>query len=76
MPLYEYSCKKCGNRFELLRPMSLANQSAPCPKCSDNATRALSVFASFSLDSNGMPASIGGGGGCPCSTGGTCGCAN
>ena len=75
MPLYEYNCKTCDTRFELLRPMSLADQSAPCPKCSDTANRALSIFASFSLDSNGMPASIGGGG-CPCSTGGTCGSAN
>ena len=76
MPLYEYSCKKCDKRFELLRPMSLANQSAPCPHCSDTANRALSVFASFSVGSNGMPAPISGGGGCPCSSGGTCGCAN
>jgi putative FmdB family regulatory protein len=33
MPIYEYRCNECGERFELL-VRSVARQTAPtCPKC-------------------------------------------
>jgi len=73
MPVYEYKCDPCNRKFELMRPMSMARESAPCPKCTQQAPRALSVFASFTTGSNGEVAPIpGGGGGC---AGGCSGCA-
>ena len=31
MPIYEYSCKKCGHQFEML---ILGKEEAICPSCS------------------------------------------
>ncbi len=39
MPIYEYVCMDCGNRFELIRPMSQANDSARCAACGGSQTR-------------------------------------
>ncbi len=46
MPIYEYQCKKCGDKFEkLIRSMS-EEPKVDCPKCGSGQTaRALSVFA-------------------------------
>lgn len=46
MPIYEYSCDACGERFEqLVRSMS-GEHKVQCPKCASGKTkRALSVFA-------------------------------
>jgi putative FmdB family regulatory protein len=34
MPLYEYRCDKCGQRFELRQSIADHEQSKPpCPKC-------------------------------------------
>ncbi len=48
MPLFEYQCKKCGNRFEEL--VSSSDAKAPrCPKCNSARTeRQLSVFSAQS----------------------------
>jgi putative FmdB family regulatory protein len=45
MPIYEYQCKACGERFErLVRTMS-SSERVTCPKCESGKTeRALSVF--------------------------------
>jgi len=53
MPLYEYVCPKCGLEFELLRPLSDSDKSAPCPQCKTKAGRKLSRFASFSKSESG-----------------------
>jgi putative FmdB family regulatory protein len=48
MPIYEYRCTICGERFERLRPMSgVAEDSPPpCPACASNETRrAVAGFA-------------------------------
>lgn len=45
MPIYEYECPKCGERFSLLRPMRQAQEPAPCPKCREEARRVISQFA-------------------------------
>lgn len=77
MPLYEYYCTKCATKFELLRPMSRADEAATCPQGHNGGTRTLSVFASVSKGADGAPQPItrGGsaGGGCACGGGG-CGC--
>lgn len=45
MPIYEFHCRKCGNDFELVRPVSKMDQAAPCTACKSRATsRKLSVF--------------------------------
>ena len=47
MPIYEYACRSCDERFEKLeRSMHSADPSPPCPACGSAETgRALSVFA-------------------------------
>ncbi len=48
MPIYEYQCKSCGERFEkLIRTITSTQEpKADCPKCgSAQTSRALSVFA-------------------------------
>ncbi len=46
MPLYEYDCKACGERFEKLVRMSDDPRSVRCPACaSATIARALSTFA-------------------------------
>jgi len=45
MPIYEYICKDCGARFELLRSIKDADNSVQCSVCKSNQTnRAVSVF--------------------------------
>ncbi len=61
MPIYEYSCPDCNVKFELLRPMSRANETATCPRCQKDAERVLSSFACMAKDSAGEISSIGGG---------------
>ncbi len=73
MPIYEYVCRQCGNRFEVLRPMS-ASGHAQCPDCGQAAQRVLSVFAAVNRDGDGFTTPITGtGGGCG-GCGGNCAC--
>ncbi len=51
MPLYEYYCTRCAAKFELLRPMSRADEPATCPKGHGAAARMLSVFARVGRES-------------------------
>jgi len=45
MPIYEYICKDCGARFEILRSIKDADAIIPCKSCQGSQTqRALSVF--------------------------------
>ena len=73
MPLYEYYCRRCEQRFELLRPVARMDDAAPCPKGHDGGERVLSTFAAFSQGSGGGEA-LGGGGGCAGCSGGNCAC--
>ena len=60
MPIYEYVCSDCDNKFELIRPLSRATASATCPRCEKSSERILSTFACFSTDQDGLPSAIGG----------------
>jgi len=60
MPIYEYVCKDCQTKFELIRPISKSDEAATCPECNNSAERVLSLFACFSSDANGIPYSVGG----------------
>ena len=46
MPVYEYRCPKCGNEFEVMRPISKADEPALCPKCGSSGEKLMSPFAS------------------------------
>ncbi len=67
MPIYEYRCRACDERFEKL----VSGQTAvACPRCaSDEVTRTLSLFGFKS----GSTFAASAGGGCGCGAGG-CGC--
>ena len=38
MPIYDYRCARCGNRFDLLRSVS-ARDDVKCPKCGGEVSR-------------------------------------
>ena len=73
MPLYEYHCPTCNNKFDKLQSMSAS--AADCPNCEQPAKRIISVFAAVSgkesVDTGFSPLPPMGGGGC---CGGGCGC--
>ena len=72
MPIYEYYCPDCKEKFEKLCRFNQVNEAASCPRCKHNSKRVLSRFAMFTKDSSGFTAPIsGGGGGCS-----TCGSSN
>ncbi len=59
MPLFEFECRDCGEKFEDL--VSSLEAAVTCPQCgSDQVGRLLSVFAS---------GGSGGGGGCSAPSG-------
>ncbi len=68
MPIYEYRCPKCSTKFEMLRPISKAEDDAECPKCKQPSKRAISKFVSRAKDDLGflshMPTSSGSSGSC------------
>ena len=52
MPVYEYECTKCGERFELVRRISDSDSEIKCPKCGkESPKRVLSLFGTSSSGS-------------------------
>jgi len=46
MPIYEYECTSCGERFELRRSIADSDSEIKCPKCgAKHPRRVFSVFA-------------------------------
>ena len=71
MPIYEYLCDECNERFEKI--VINKQQEISCPKCaSKRATIQLSVFATAGGGSTSPSGGFSGGGG-SC-YGGGCGC--
>jgi putative FmdB family regulatory protein len=70
MPLYEFRCRTCDQRFEVRRAMSDAAKIATCPDGHDDTVRLLSSFATAGIASTKASSSAGG------CCGGACGCAN
>ena len=71
MPIYEYVCDDCGERYE--RIVMSQNQAITCPKCaSAKHTLQLSVFAAPSNGKSSASASPSAGS-CGC-TPHSCGC--
>ncbi len=79
MALYEYKCSDCEERFELMRPMSAADDLAECPECGGTESRRLvSSFASITpgasaLSTNNATVPVRKVGGHGCCGGGCCG---
>ena len=46
MPIYEYYCRNCEKIFELMRPITEANDTARCPDCGAECEKLVSAFAS------------------------------
>jgi putative FmdB family regulatory protein len=69
MPIYEYQCIECGQKFEVRQSMGEDGSKLNCPKChARNPKRLLSLFfspASSTPESSDMS--------CPTCTTGTCG---
>ncbi len=55
MALYEYKCADCDEHFDLMRPMSAADETAECPGCgSEESQRVISNFASITPGASAM----------------------
>jgi putative FmdB family regulatory protein len=51
MPIYEYECQKCGNKFDYLVFLSREKNEVKCPKCaSSDVQRMISKFATKSSE--------------------------
>jgi len=63
MPIYEFECKKCGERFEAIRPMGDTGKKLSCPECGARAPKKVpAVFAAGSSRGGGAacgPSSFG-----------------
>jgi putative FmdB family regulatory protein len=47
MPIYEYECRNCKEKFEVLQKIDEGNEGLCCPKCnSDKPEKVLSAFCS------------------------------
>ena len=69
MPIYEYLCLDCGEKFEIVRAMKDADAPLACNKCqSQRTSRLLSLFAAQS----GGRVVAGGGSSCATCAGGSC----
>ena len=45
MPIYEYECHKCGEKFEQFRSLRQSDSEVECPKC--GAKHPIRVFSTF-----------------------------
>ncbi|MBT4512055.1 MAG: zinc ribbon domain-containing protein [Chloroflexi bacterium] len=63
MPIYEYECGECGEKFELMRSFSSDDSELKCQKCgADNPRRTISLFASGNSSTESFTPSPTGGG--------------
>ncbi|MBI4261677.1 MAG: zinc ribbon domain-containing protein [Actinobacteria bacterium] len=72
MPIYEFACRTCGERFERLLPVR--SEPPGCPACgARRARRLISLIGGLGRTSNGTSgARTPAAGGCGC--GGACAC--
>lgn len=70
MPIYEYVCDKCGEKFDALRSMKDSDKEIECTRCHSLQThRALSLCFAHS---DGREVSSSASGGCSGCSGGSC----
>jgi putative FmdB family regulatory protein len=75
VPIYEFRCRTCDERFEARRAMADADVPATCPQGHADTVRLLAAFAATgraAAGPGGGSATPMGGGGC----GGACACAH
>jgi putative FmdB family regulatory protein len=72
MPVYEYYCRTCEQRFDLLRPIVKADEPAACPEGHAGASRTITLFATIGRAGDQPFAALPTTGGCAC--GGACAC--
>ena len=73
MPLYEYRCRDCGHRFEVLQRLGDGADGLACPSCgAGEPVRQFSTFAAVGSSSSAA-AETSSAGGCACGLGGGCG---
>ncbi|MFO8143258.1 MAG: zinc ribbon domain-containing protein [Dehalococcoidales bacterium] len=59
MPIYEYECTNCGERFELRRGMTDSDSDIKCPYCSEQQVkRVFSIFGTTSSAPSCSPGSF------------------
>ncbi len=59
MPIYEYVCKNCGNKFELIRFASDDDNDIECPGCGEKKAEKV-VSSPAGLQGSGQSCSGGG----------------
>jgi putative FmdB family regulatory protein len=68
MPFYDFTCLDCGNRFEMMRPMSQRDDGVTCPACGGKEARRelprIHALVSGSGPTGAVPGCDAGGGGC------------
>jgi len=74
MPIYEYVCFDCNNKFDALRPMRDADKPIKCKNCQgDHTSRAISLFSARSSSGATIAGSGGGCAGCAANSCAGCG---
>ncbi len=43
MPIYEYGCKKCGNKFEKMRRLAQRDDPIACPTCNSKTPKRIEI---------------------------------
>ena len=72
MPIYEYICKDCNQKFEAVRPFSQADAPIKCSSCGgENTSRTVSKC--WAIGNSGVTlTATSSGGGCAGCSGGNC----
>ncbi|MHB0999867.1 MAG: FmdB family zinc ribbon protein [Armatimonadota bacterium] len=74
MPIYEFECRGCGTRFEVLCSINSGSDGVTCPECeSGDIKRLISTFYSKSSSSSGSCSCGSSCGSSSCNCGGSCG---
>jgi putative FmdB family regulatory protein len=68
MPLYEYRCRECGHRFEILQRLGQGADGLECPHCgAPGVEKQYSTFAASTSGGSSRESACGAGG---CGSGG------
>jgi putative FmdB family regulatory protein len=64
MPMFEYVCRACGERFEELRGRDPEQPAPACPAC--GSEQVVKLFSAFASHTTGSPSASAGSGGASC----------
>jgi putative FmdB family regulatory protein len=51
MPIFEYRCENCGNKYDVLHKSSVNQKEVTCPKC--NSAKSKKLLSTFSASIDG-----------------------